>query len=373
MKQIAILSLLLACSQEKRGPDLCQIWSHGACPDKKGPVRLTHAPMNLDDVATILPYGLMVGAHVTPIDHGYFAPKDLKAGRTRYDVFAVADGTIVHIQRRMKAVVDAGEKDRETDEYRLVIAHSCTFWTYYDLITQLDKSITDVTGEIKDMKPVLCKIPVKGGQLIGKVGGQTLDFAAVDKEKTLKGLVVPEHYDREPWKIHTVDFFDCYDEPLKSKLLALNPRKAEPRGGRIDYDVDGKLVGNWFLEKTNGYGGAGDKRGYWTGHLSIVPHAMDPSIVMVSHGDWNGKSVQFAVKGSAPDPATVGVKEGLVKYELTWAPMMSDGRKSEVAQRVQGVVLFQVLEGRRLKVEAFPGKTGDDVKEFTAAAKIYER
>lgn len=36
-------------------------------------------------------------------------------------------------------------------------------------------------------------------------------------------------------------------------------------------------------------------------------------------------------------------------------------------------MLTQVLPGQKLKFEAFPGKTGAEVKGFTAAGKIYER
>ena len=37
-----------------------------------GTVNLTHMPMNMHDVDTILPVGTLAGAHVTPIDHLYF-------------------------------------------------------------------------------------------------------------------------------------------------------------------------------------------------------------------------------------------------------------------------------------------------------------
>jgi hypothetical protein len=40
---------------------------------------------------------------------------------------------------------------------------------------------------------------------------------------------------------------------------------------------------------------------------------------------------------------------------------------------VQGVVLAQVLPGRKLKFEAFPGKSGAEVKGFTSVARTYER
>src|SRR6266508_4495250 len=39
-----------------------------------GPITFGASPMDPKDVGIILPYGGMVGAHVTPIDHMYFSP-----------------------------------------------------------------------------------------------------------------------------------------------------------------------------------------------------------------------------------------------------------------------------------------------------------
>src|SRR2546422_10387589 len=38
----------------------------------KGPGTITASPIALGDLAYIQPMGLMIGGHVTPIDHGYF-------------------------------------------------------------------------------------------------------------------------------------------------------------------------------------------------------------------------------------------------------------------------------------------------------------
>jgi len=371
---VVILVLSAALHVHAQPADLRMYWSHGTATGQ-GPVRLTHSPMNLEDIAHIIPMGLMVGAHVTPVDHMYFEPKDRNAGRYRYDVYAPADGFIVHIQHRtmMSGTMTDGSKER--DDYRVVMEHSSTFWSYYDLITQLDQTILDqIGGPPPDMKPVKVRVPVKAGQLIGKVGGQTLDFAVVNSEVTLKGFVVPRHYDYEPWKIHTVNPFDYFDEPLKSTLLAKNPRKAKPRGGKIDYDIDGKLAGNWFLENTNGYAGAGDPRGYWMGHLAIVYHHIFPQKIVVSIGDFDGRMRQFFVKDNMPDPAQVSSASRWVKYELIPENVGSSGQPQEgVDTRVQGVLLVQVLQNRKLRVETFPGKTAAEVKGFTSAKRIYER
>ena len=56
---------------------------------------------------------------------------------------------------------------------------------------------------------------MKEGQLIGKIGKQTLDFAVWDTEKPLSGFVIPEHYEREPWKIYTANPFDYFTDEIK--------------------------------------------------------------------------------------------------------------------------------------------------------------
>jgi hypothetical protein len=67
-------------------------------------------------------------------------------------------------------------------------------------------------------------------------------------------------------------------------------------------------------------------------------------------------------------------KDGVVKYELVWSRLNNSGQRYDgIPDTVQGVALAQVLPDRKLKFEAFPGKTGADVSGFTGAAKIYER
>ena len=53
-------------------------------------------------------------------------------------------------------------------------------------------------------------------------------------------------------------------------------RKSEPRAGRIDYDVDGTLSGNWFEVGSNFYEGI-DRSKYWDGHFSLSLNDIDPN------------------------------------------------------------------------------------------------
>jgi len=379
-----LLAALPASAQQSDGIlDLKQLWSQGKA-EGKGAVRFAHSPMRVDDIERITPMGLMIGGHVCPIDHGYFYPKATKPGQPHFDVMSPADGYIVMVGHRTQ-LTGSTEHKRDYDDYALHIEHTGTFFTFYDLLTQLDPSVLKHLDEAtrerfakKNMgPPVQVRIPVKAGQVVGKIGGRSLDVAVINTEVTLKGFLTPKLYGHYAWRVHVVDLFDCFDEPLKGDLLKLNTRKAKPYFGKIDYDIDGKLVGNWFKEGSGGYpGDRRDPRGYWMGHLAFAYHHVDPTLVLVSIGDFDGKPRQFAVQGNGPDPAKISAKDGLVKYELLYASINSNGDRIELPPQmrgVQGTLLAQVLDNRKLKIEVLPGRKANEVRDFGKEARIYER
>jgi len=390
---------------------LNQMWSRGQAKGK-GPVKLQSFPLRLDDIGYIIPLGNMQSGHTTPSDHIYFVPKgatnqfqgnmrgrgqrsvprpgqgngqgtgvDTRDFSRLYDVIAVADGFIVMLQWRPnpqggQARYDPTVFDRAVD-LKVFIEHSAHVWSYVDHLIEVDASIMkQVPGGVQPGQPVNVRIPVKAGQVIGKVGNQTFDFALIDTATTRKGFVKPEQFlKRDPQKPHVVDPFDYIAEPLRGELIRKSARKVPPFGGRIDYDLDGRLIGNWYEQGTGGYAGLNRRIDYWVGHLSIVYHHLDPKIIVLSIGNYDGRAAQFWVKDNKPDPATIGEKDGVVKYELIHGQLGSTGQlqKRPDADAVQGVVLAQLLPDRKLKFEAFPGKTGAEVKSFTIAAKVYER
>ncbi|MEO5841069.1 MAG: hypothetical protein ABIQ73_22015 [Acidimicrobiales bacterium] len=93
-----------------------------------GDVPLTHSPMNIADVRTIQPMGLMIGNHVTPVDHQYNYQVNERAPKDTYPVYATADGVIVGVQHTENA-------------WFVVLSHSCTFFTQYNLITGFEPSL----------------------------------------------------------------------------------------------------------------------------------------------------------------------------------------------------------------------------------------
>lgn len=339
-----------------------------------GPKVLTRLPMEQSDFSMILPYGLMVGGHVTPVDHQYFSPIIFNSPRDTYPVYAMADAKVVDIQPRTN--------NRGT-EYRFVFSMSCTFLYYYDLVTSLAPDIK-THFDNHDFN-----FDVKAGDLVGKIGGQTLDFAVWDTEKPLKNFINPTHYIGEAWKIYTADPLDYYSPAAKANALAKYVRTALPLSGRIDYDIDGKLIGTWFQVGTNGYAGVTTtpgQSGYWSGHLSVVPEYIDNTALIVSFGSWNGgEAKQFVVKDPV-DPKTVGVDTGIVRYELyqglykkadgsSWDSMSftQDPKFVVNSNGFAGCVIMQLTDTRLLKVEQFQNKKCGTTLVFSDKAKTYER
>lgn len=354
--------------------------SHNNCSDE-GPVTLTHSPMDPDDFLFVIPYGLTVGSHVTPIDHQYFSPASYNSPRDAYPVYALADAKIVDIQHRL---ISNAEGIVETDEYRLVFMHTCTFFTYFDLVTSLSPRIKQAFDATAHNNYAVTDIDVVAGEEIGRIGGQTLDFAVWDTEKQLTGFADLSMYTSEYWKQFTADPYLYYAPDLKVFLTERNLRTAEPIAGKIDYDVPGKLIGNWFLKDTNGYEGK-DRNAYWSGHLSIAYDHLDPTGVVISVGDYGGTARQFAAGGVFLDPATVDQGVGMVRYDLrgidyvmpngeSWdGDTLVRGLRLRPGDYTQGCMLFELIGEDVLNVEPFPNQSCSKVDGFTDAARVYER
>ncbi len=347
----------------------------------EGTITFTSPPMRIEDIEIIEPIGLMIGGHVTPIDHGYYYAKGWvtpgnREDTTKFrDIMAPAAGVVTSVQSMPQEYSSSSIGD-----YRLVIHHTCSFYTIYIHVNQLSEKLLTMIDTQNT-------VAVEAGEVIGKAPG--FDFSVHDDKITLSGFIVPESYIAEPWKLHNVDMFDYFVEPIRTQLLDKNIRQKEPRGGKIDYDIDGKLVGNWFEENTNGYFGKTEYQrmsGYWSTHLAFAYDGLDPSLIIVSMGDYAGEAKQFAVKGNTPDPKDVDTGDGIIKYELVSYNYLTDKNESwngwnfaKISQahrndgQVNGVALVQMLEDRKIKLETFPGKTASQVSGFTEKSKIYER
>lgn len=341
-----------------------------------GDVTFEHAPVDLDAVEYLMPFGLMTGSHVTPVDHQYF--QNFVDPEREIAVYSPGAGRVVSIQHFGTPVSENPEG--VVDDFRLVIEHTCTVSSIFihigELIPRLDEHDPGIGGYASIDEPV------DAGEQIGTFT-QNIDYNVVDLDHTVTGLVDPASYEQEPWKIHVPDTFEYFTEEIVERMANLSLRNAEPRGGRFAYDVDGRLVGNWFLEGTNGYGGVDPDR-YWAGHLTFAYDHLDPNLIVVSIGTFDGESRQFAVLGNTPDPSEVSAGSGTVIYDLVgwdyyvggehWDRMaLESGIEALADSRVEGVIAVELVGPRELRVEVAPGRSSDDFPGFSAVAQTYTR
>lgn len=342
-------------------------------------VKFTSSPVNTSDISHIVPMGKMAAGHVTPTDHGYFINRgEVSELRSPADGYIQVIGTFP-----------------QPNDYRVVLWHSCTVSTIFIHLKEIAPEILAQTGDIPpgssweaDQGPNnnrIKPIPIKAGQVIGKIKGG-VDFSVHDTSVFLSGFVTPSIYYDEPWKIHTADFFSYFAEPLQSELKKKSLRTSAPVAGKIDYDVDGRLIGNWFVAGTD-YKNS-NTSDYYKTHLAIAYDHVTPNLVRISipNSGIDDNTLcktcfgSYGVRGNAPDPANVGVNQGLIKYELVATDHVEDPRfpglreiTKNVDSQTLGVFLVQMEGSRRIKTEIFPGKTAAQVTGFTAGAKVYAR
>lgn len=353
---------------------------------KERDVAFTSAPMRTDDLAFIRPLGAMTDGHVTPTDHVYIGGPNQSAADNTYPVLMPADGTITQISAMPAQYIgDRQGQQVAPEDHRIVISHSCRYFSIYIHIHKLSDALKSAVGTLQPNENKQVNIELKAGDIVGYIGGSTFDWTLVDTTKTLAGFITPKLYEGESWKIHTVSPFDVYTGSLKADLESKSLRSTPPIGGKIDYDQPGKLIGTWFRQGSGGYSGSSGNNGgrYWDGHLSIVPDYISPDYTIVSTGNWAGSAKQMVVAGMV-DPAKVTKDTGVVMYELRQLNYVTkDGQPTQNMYQkdmrptqdgaLQGVIALQVMDGEKLKVEIFPGKKAAQVSGFTSAAQIYER
>jgi len=370
------------------------IWESVTC-NESGPKLLGTSPLALENIWFIQPMGNVGGSHVLPTDHQYWHMVDGDTSDDQnFEIRAPADGTIVYIGQIRKWHTDRPEimEGEYHIDHNIAIEYSCTLSTY---MIHIDKLRDDIAAQVKwgeendGFVDSVVHIPVKEGEVIGWVSGGKFDFSVHDTNARVPGFIFPEHYFEYIRKVYTVDSFDYFEEPLGTQLKEKSIRKVEPRGGKIDYDIEGRLIGSWFRENTNWHRGL-HLESMWRGHLAISYDYVFPQQLRISLGDYNDKSAQFTFRDNAMDPADVGIETGPVKYEyLSYQSIMisergiivdpfSDAFNETISEPhgdgdVRGIMIFQVLEGNKMRMEIFIGKTLNEVSGFTENARIYER
>jgi len=333
----------------------------------EGPITFHSIPMDWEDFSYIEPLGNLnpKGGHTFPSDHGGLTFADPDLYPPSYDLRAPADGIVVEILYRLQDWPPESGFTGKYDDYKVLIAHTKTFMSYLDHISELSPEILEEAGELQEGVNSV-QIAVKEGDLLGWAGGRPkaqtgLDWGVYDKDVT--HFIHPEKYRRTA---HAAHFMEYCDEYLKAELLERLWEKPTvgPVWGKFDYDQPGRLVGNWFLEGIS----EADPLGEWDKHLAFVYYMYDPTQIRIAIGGTLPVEVSYegyAVVGNAPDPANITVESGKVVYWLTTPPELG------VEELPEATLLVQMLDEETIKVEAFQGHLSSP--EFTANARLYTR
>jgi hypothetical protein len=348
-------------------------------PFEKGKVILMHSPIDLNGIKYFFPMG---GLNVQPKDHGGFVLKNPHVFPANIPVFAVADGVVIRIsygKREIPPIEDAPKSSwyKTYDDHLIQLKVSETMIINYAHVTDFHPDFAaklpdqKIDKEGRDME-VEVEVEVHEGDILGYVRPHgAMDFSISDLELQLNFLN-PGRY--PGLHIYSGNIFDYFEEGLSGEMEKFAFRKEPPRGGKIDYDVKGKIVGNWFLENTTSYV-------QWSRQLAIVYHDLFGDRITISDGspmrdvpgsDDPGYPDSWWVKGNSPRPETIGISEGKVRYELIYPRNYRDlDEYIDELQHVAGIMLVQALENDRIRVEIFKGSVV--ATDFTSAAKIYVR
>ncbi len=334
-----------------------------------GRVSFSHSPVDLSGVIGFAPMG---EANVLPKDHGGFPLREPFTFPPSVPAIAVADGVIAFAVRGTRSVLPIPDAPEELwgttyDDWGLEIEVSGTMKAKYAHVTQLHPDLMERLGsQPADERGRNVRVPVEAGDTIGWLGPHAaMDFSVFDRELRLSFLN-PSRYPRD--HIYSANIIDYFDEPVRGELLSSALRQIPPRGGKVDYDVEGKISGNWFREGTTSFI-------QWSRQLAIVYDHIHGDRIFISDGSPMsdvpgfqdpGRPDIWWVRGNTPRPETVGVGDGVIKYTL-----ISHGLAPDEVKATLGVMLVEMTEAGRIRVEVFKGV--EDAAGFTPAAKIYVR
>ncbi len=370
-----------------------------ACP-LSGRITFTSPVIRLEDLLVTVPQGMMVGDHVTPIDHGYIGVKPLGKPRS-----ARTDADFVPITAPADAEVIEVSLLGSPTSIRVVLAHGCETYSVIMVINRLSGALAYLQDDLMAQGHLSPHIRLLAGEIFGEQRDNPLDFSVHDGASWLSGFVAPFSYTAgEAWKPYTVDPWPYFSPDLAAAYEASMQRAVAPRWGRIDQDVAGTASGNWFLAGTVGYSGRSvdafrnatgplmggpveGKNFYSWSHLALVRHWVQPSRWIFSIGWWRdgrGDPVQLLmdITGGQPDASQLTPASGLVVYRLrNWvtSPAATNDAPMPIGYDVVpmntvGIVAVQVNSDGTLTIEPVPGATDPATfTRFSDAKRTYRR
>jgi hypothetical protein len=233
-----------------------------------------------------------------------------------------------------------------SDDYRIEFDHTESVLSYFDHICNLAPDI--IVG-----------VEVQTGELVGyaRRSHGAFDIGVINFD-VVNSFITPERY--HEFYLYYDDPYTYFTDSIRQILELKNPRVGEPKGGKIDFDQEGTLVGNWFTEGTPMTYEASSYL-YGENQLAFVYDMYNSSTILIScGGTLEAAPFAFKVVGNAPDPVLVSPASGLVKYQL-------DSPFNELT------MLVQMIDNRTIQAEVFADSLPSEVASFTPDSRIYVR
>jgi len=293
-------------------------------PPPGGSASFTVSPVDVSIPNSLTALGnLNPPGHVLPTDHVYFYQGSLAT----LNPFGSNATRTVYMPTKasvLQVLTSTGGTD-----WKVYFIVTATFQFYFDHLTPRAGLAVGQT--------------INAGDVVG-TSNTTLDFGAFDYSTTLPGFVAPSRYPDQT--LHCVSPWKYFVEPLRSQLYANVYRapSAPDRDGKIDFDIPGRLSGDWFDPSVSSSADPSS----WTRTIAFAYDYYDPSLVRISIGGTVAPPGVWAIDPAAPRPADVSVATGKVIYRLLY-------QDSTLGQ--YGVMVVQMLSDTSIKVEVFPGGT----------------
>lgn len=307
--------------------------------EQAGPLSFTVAPIDPATLQYIVPLGNMgPWAHTLPTDHAYFYHHLQSGTFVPVPVLAPAAGVVNNTYPGTNG------------EVKLWIQVNSRFTYYFD-------HLVPAPGMTVGAR-------VEAGAVVGTSPGAALDFAVRDMDSPV-GYIVPSRYGMD--SLYGQSPMKYFVEPLRSQFYAKVQRVGGDPDGQVNFDVDGTLSGNWFAESlpTNATSSADMNVG--TRQLAFARDVRFPDRQRVSIGGFSFTGL-YGVPPDAPDFASITPASGQVVYRLL--EMGEPG--GPAGTRQLGLVVVELLERRRLRIEVVPEQRASTAS-FSEAAAIYVR
>ncbi|MEO5825363.1 MAG: hypothetical protein ABIR59_05700 [Gemmatimonadales bacterium] len=204
---------------------------------------------------------------------------------------------------------------------------------------------------------------VPAGQRLGLVADPDsgIGFGITDFTRVNAWIATPRYPDSYRHARHPVEF---YGGALLTQVVSRMGGLPAP-AGRLVWDTDGRLSGNWFREFTPRTAQAVTAP-WWDGHLSFRGDARFPDQPRVGLGTLLGGGCKCAPRAGESVFGDVTPQSGPVAYHLV--RVRADGT---VTTEYFGTLLVELLASDRLRVELFAGDV--TAPTFTAAAENFVR